>query len=96
MVFAMITGLWGMGVAGCKDDKCERIAEVRKKCDFKSKRRSIKELKKECMTAMRRGKKWVRHYLACIDEVEEDCKKLKVCLAREERKAKERLKGKRR
>lgn len=71
---------------GCGEtEPCEKIAKVGRKCVVKSKGKSLELLEKECMTATRRGKHWVRWYLQCFDKWGMDCKAFKECLRLKEK-----------
>lgn len=71
---------------GCGEtEPCEKIAKVGRKCVIKSKGKSLELLEKECMTATRRGKHWVRWYLQCLDKWGMECKAFKECVRLKEK-----------
>lgn len=89
-LFVFLIGVWGVSAMSCRKSRCERIAELKKKCGLQPERKkSLEKLEEECETAMRRRKKWYLRYFACLDKVDKSCKKLSICLARQKRKEKQ-------
>lgn len=75
---------------GCGRKKpCEKIAEVGKKCVIHSEKKSLDLLEKECMTATRRGKKWVSWYMQCLKQWGMKCKQFRECISLKEQRERE-------